>query len=254
MAQNRKINPWDFDENGMNEYEMQTTKINRSVRIQEWRSRRSADINDVPGYFTGDRVHHLRSIQMYDLNEWDDLFGRVNLNERLVDYAQASFDWIYDAQTHLFAGQMEVSLLMQENVCPGIHAAIFIVHLTPHRRSYDGHAIRMDFGEGSKMHQHINRLFDITNGRAIIRQATEYQILGYLANDGEAMDLLYDFNLPEFAPMRFSFVESDPADPADPAYDVDCRKYVENQDAGNLHRWHEIADDFNDDEANQANG
>ena len=246
MAQNRNIDPWNLEENGMNEYERQTTELNGSALVQEWRRRRFAAVNNTPAFFTGGRVHHLRSIQMCDAHEWNELFGREILNQSLVHYAQASLDWIHDSGRVLFAGQMEVSLLMQENFRPGIHVAIFIVYLTPHRRSYDGHAIQMEFGEGSNTHQVINRLFDFTttNSLAIVHQATECQMLGYLANDGEAMDLLHScFLQPEFAPMRFSLVEPDMANPT---YDANCRLYVENQNAGNNHGWHEFAVDFND--------
>jgi len=243
------IDPWNLEENGMNEYERQTTELNGSALVQEWRRQRFAAVNNTPAFYTGGRVHHLRSIQMCNAHEWNELFGREILNPSLVHYAQASLDWVHDSSRVLFAGQMEVSLLMQENFRHGIHVAIFIVYLTPHRRSYDGHAIQMEFGEGSNTHQVINRLFDLTttNSLAIVRQATECQMLGYLADDDEAMDLLHScFLQPEFAPMRFSLVEPNMADMADPIYDSNCRLYVENQNAGNNHRWHEFAIDFND--------
>jgi len=97
--------------------------------------------------------------------------------------------------------------------------------------------IQMEFGEGSNTHQTISRLFDV-NGSAIVQQATEYQMLAYLADDDEAMNLLHTcFLQPDFAPMRFSFVQPDPNDYDDYGY------YLTNQDAIDHHMWHEFADD-----------
>ena len=235
------FNPYDPEQNGMNEYERQTDEWNRSNQVQEMRERRSAAINNTPAYYTGDRVHHLRTIQMPDPELWNQLFGNEILNPLLVNYAQASLDAIHDQTNTLrFAGQMEVSLLMEENFRPGVHLASFVVHMTPHRQFRDGHLIQMEFGEGSHTHETVSRMFDLNGyGSAIVLQATEYQILEYLADDDEAMELLHNcFLQPNFAPMRFTFVE--------PVLhhndnDDDYGYYVQNRNAGNVHRWHEFA-------------
>ena len=236
------FNPYDPEQNGMNEYERQTDEWNRSNQVQEMRARRSAAINNTPAYYTGDRVHHLRAIQMPEHELWDQLFGNEILNPSLVAYAQASLDAVNDQTNTLrFAGQMEVSLLMQENFRPGVHVASFVVHMTPHRQFRDGHLIQMEFGEGSHTHHTVSRMFGLNDyGNAIVLQATEYQILEYLADDDDAMELLHScFLQPDFAPMRFTFVE--PVLP-DNDNDDDYGYYVQNQNAGNVHRWHEFAD------------
>jgi hypothetical protein len=236
--QNPIRDPRNLEENGMNEYERRTVEWNQCNQVQEMRRHRAAAINNTDGYRTGNRIHHLRSIQMHDPTVWNQLFGREILDPELRDYAQASMDWAND-QTHtlLFAGQMEVSLLMQENYRPGIHVAIFFIHLTPNRRFRDGHMIQMEFGNGSHTHQTVCRIFDVTD-RAIVLQATEYQMLGYLADDDEAMDLLHScFLQPDFAPMRYTFVEPDPNDADDNGF------YVNDQNALDNHRWHEFAGD-----------
>ena len=224
----------------MEEYEIQTNEWNQSNQVQEMRTRRSAAINNTPAYYTGDRIHHIRSIQMHCHELWDELFGNENPCQALMEYAQASLDSTNDqTDTHPFAGQMDVSLLMQENFRPGIHVANFVVHLTPHRQFHDGHLIQIEFGEGSQTHQTVSRMFDLNgeNTNAIVQQATEYQMLEYLATDDDAMELLHScFLQPDFAPMRFAFVEPDYINPADYGY------YIQNQNAGNNHRWHEFAD------------
>lgn len=229
-----------FEENGMNEYERQTTEWNRSNQVQEMRSRRSASINNTSGYYTGNRIHHIRSIQIVSQASWNELFGREILNPELYRYAQAAIDWANDeTHTFLFAGQMEVSLLMQENFRPGVHVAIFFIHLAPHRHFRDAHVIQMEFGEGSNTHQTVAQMFDLNNDDgSVVQQATEYQMLAYVADDNEAMDLLHScFLQPDFAPTRFSFVEPDPNNQYDYGY------YIANPHAEDNHQWHKFADD-----------
>ena len=237
------FNPYDPEQNGMNEYDRITDEWNQSNQVQEMRERRSAAINNTPAYYTGDRVHHLRTIQMPDHELWVQLFGNEILNPLLVNYAQASLDAVNDQTNTLrFAGQMEVSLLMQENFRPGVHLASFVVHMTPHRQFRDGHLIQMEFGEGSHTHQTVSRMFGLNDyGNAMVMQATEYQILEYLADDDDAMELLHScFLQPDFAPMRFAYVE--PVLLPHNDHDDDYGYYVQNQNAGNVHRWHAFAD------------
>jgi hypothetical protein len=169
---------------------------------------RLALINNTDGYYTGDRVIHCRSIQMYDPEDWIALFGREQpvptYVERCMRYDQD------DTGTVPYAGAAEVSLLLEENVNPlqaGVHRAVFMVYITPHQQFSDGHIIEMEFGEGSNTHQTINRLFntDIDAGgvSAIAEHFTEYQLLAFLADDRDVISLLYGYFLDGFNPMQF---------------------------------------------------
>lgn len=245
-----KIDRMDRAQNGMEEYERITDEWNQSNQVQENRRHRSQLINNTDGYRTGDRIHHLLSMQMYDPADWNALFGRENLDPALREYAQASIDWVQDETcTRLFAGQMDVVMMMQENYRPGVHVAVFIVHLSPHRRFQDGHVIQKEFSEGSVTHQTINRLFD-PNSSAIVLQATQYQLLDYLADDDEAMDLLHSCFLDDdFNTRRFSYVEpverDDDEDEDGEEHGVDDEDngyYVVNPYANDDHNWHECAE------------
>ena len=225
---------------GMAEYDQATVEWNRRNDVVNSHERRRDAINNTPGYFTRNRVHHLRSIQMVHHADWDALFGRDILNPTLAHYAQAAMDHFHDdIDTLDFAGQMDVSLLMQENYRPGVHLAIYFIHLTPHRCFHDGHMISVEFGEGSATHQAITRLFD-TDDRAMVFQATEYQMLSSLADDDDAMELIHTCFVPEFAPMRFSLVAPPNAVDAGDGY------YVPDQNALDDHRWHDFAEYYND--------
>jgi hypothetical protein len=219
------------------EYERIADEWNQSNQVQERYTNRIRMINNTYGYHTGNNILHIRSIQMYNPADWNALFGTEQLEPILREYAQASIEYAQDETgTIPFAGQMEVSLIMQENYRRGIHLAIFMVHLTPHRRFYDGHIIQKEFSERSRTHQTINRLFD-TNTRAVVLQATQYQFLEYLADYDEAHDLINDYFIdPDFTTMRFSYV----ADPNNPEVDG---HYVVNHNAPDDHRLHCCAGD-----------
>ena len=231
VAPPRPANVWD-------EYERATDEWNRSPGVQERYTNRIRMINNTDGYHSGNQTLHIRSIQMYDAGDWNALFGAEQLDPLLREYAQASIEYAQDETgTVPFAGQMEVSLIMQENYRRGIHLGIFMVHLTPHRRFYDGHVIQKEFSEGSRTHQIINRLFD-TNTRAVVLQATQYQFLEYLADYDEALDLMNDcFMDPDFTSMRFSYID----DPHHPAVGDGGGRYVVNYNALDNHRLHSCA-------------
>jgi len=199
-----------YDENGMNEYDRITDEWNRSDEVRRRRTLRMNEINNTPEYYTGNRIHHLRTIQMHSFQLWNQLFLYEAVAPVLCEYSQASIRFAEDrTHTHPFAGQMEVSLILQENYRPGIHVAIFIIQLFPHRQFYDGHVIQREFGEGSATHQTINRLFN-TDDRAVVSQATEYNILGYIADDDDMRYLLDRcFMDPEFTTVQYMYVIND---------------------------------------------
>jgi len=217
-----ELNLWDG-------YERITNELNRSPQVQERYTNRIRMINNTAGYRTGNDTLHIRSIQMYNWDDWNALFG----NEHL-DYAEAAIEYAQDETgTIPYAGQMEVSLIMQENYRYGIHRAILMVHVTPHRRFYDGHIIQKEFSEGSHTHQTINRLFD-TNIRAVVLQATQYQFLEYLADDDETIEVMNDYFMdPDFTSMRFSYVP-------DPDHEIGGH-YVADPNALDEHRLHYCA-------------
>ena len=195
-------------------------------RVAEWHAdentrdmfrERLATINNTDGYLTGNRVLDCRSIQMFDPEEWIDLFGP---NEPMRPYVQRCMEYHEDETcTVPYAGELEVSLLLEENANParpGTHRAVFIVHVKPHRQFDDGHIIEVEYGEGSSTQQAINRLFntEVEDGRcAIVEQFTEYQILAFLADEHQMTHLLYTYFLDGFNPMQF--VDERNADPAD---------------------------------------
>jgi len=234
MAQNQN-DPRDREENGMNEYGRITDEWNRSIQVREHRQQRRQMINNTDGYYTGNYIHHIRSIQMTMYERWEQLFGNEILHPALREYVDASLEWAqHETNTVRFAGQMEVSLLMQENYRPGIHLAVFIVHLLPHRHFQDGHMIQMEFGEGSDMHQTVTSMFDV-NDQALVSQATQYQLLDFLADDDEAMVLLNGCFTQDFYTTRFSYIAPENDDDND-GY------YIVNPIANDEHDWHDCAD------------
>lgn len=184
------------------------------ARIAEWHAdediqnqfhRRLAMINNTDGYYTGGRVLQCRTIQMCDQEDWTALFGHEDIRPETEAYAQRCirYDQNSDSDDIPYSGELEVSLLMEENAIPGrpgIHRAVFIIYMTPHQQFHDGHLIEMEIGEGSFTHQTINRMFDV-NSNALVQQFTEYQILAFLSDDAEMTTLLYGYFLQDFNPM-----------------------------------------------------
>jgi len=183
---------------------------------------RLAMINNRHGYHTGNRVLQCRTTQMYDPEDWSLLFGYENILPEVEAYAQKCMRYEGDQEHQRsygqerdgagpFSGNLEISLLMEENPFPerpGVHLAVFIVYITPHQQFHDGHIIQMEIGDGSLTHYTINRLFDIRT-RAILQQLTEYQILSFLAEANEMTSVLWDLFLPGFNPMRFDDADAD---------------------------------------------
>jgi hypothetical protein len=231
-------------ENGMNEYDRITDEWNRSDEVQRRRTLRMNEINNTPEYYTGNRIHHLRTIQMPSFELWNQLFQHEAVDPVLREYSQASIRFAEDAtQTEVFAGQMEVSIILQENYRPGVHVAIFIIQLAPHRQFYDGHVIQREFGEGSVTHQTINSMFN-TDDRAVVSQATEYDILAYIADDDDMLYLLDRcFMDPDFTTVQYIYVMPPP-----PNHDDDDDNegdnegyYVVDYHGGNAHE-HQVHD------------
>ena len=187
--------------------------------IREMFRTRLAMINNTDGYRTGNRVLDCRSIQMFDPEDWVALFGP---NEPMRPYVQRCMEYATDdTRTVPYAGELEVSLLLEENANPEQpgtpHRAVFLVSVTPHRQFETGHIIEVEYGEGSNTQEAINRIFNTDLAeedglRAIVQQFTEYQLLAYLADETQMINLLYTYFLDGFNPMRF-VNEQDAADP-----------------------------------------
>jgi len=222
-------------------YVFETHEWNTSNEVRMQTMNRSQMINNTPNYHTGRVIHHLRNIQMNNHDDWNALFGlnEEYLNPALRNYANmAIVSSNDDTHTKPFAGQMEVSLLMEKNYRQGIHLGVFIIHLNPHRRFKDGHMFQIEFGEGSATHKVVERLFD-TNSTAIVLQVTEYELLEFLADDNEVYDLLYGCFMQQFNPIRYSYIESQNPNDSRGGY------YVENEMAMNEHWWF-VTDDIFD--------
>lgn len=182
--------------------------------------RRVALVNNTLHYYTGDNYVHLRTIQMVNHHDLHDLFGNF-----VLDYANQSIDF-FQGRDVPDPGDLEISMMMERDFrAPGNHLAVFIFYLFPHRQFYDGHVIQIEFDEGSIQHQTIERLFN-TNTYAVVLQATQYQILSFLADEHEMLDLLHLF-LVGFNPIKFSF---------------DGTYYFVDPEAADNHREHNCCD------------
>jgi hypothetical protein len=186
---------------------------------EEFRQRQNL-VNNTPHFYSGNLMCHLKTIQMVDIYDFYALFGNFEL-----PYALQAINF-FQGDNDVDPGDLEISLMMERDFrAPGSHLAVFLIHLFPHRQFYDGHVFQMEFDEGSFQHQTIERLFDIRS-HGIIEQATQYQILSYIAEEDEMLNLLHLF-LVGFNPMKFSF---------------DGENYFVDPEAENNHRPHACCD------------
>ena len=185
------------------EQQDQETRLwNSSRDVQDELYARSNLINNTENYQTGDDVHHLRSIQMVDFEVWQSLFRGRAVNLDAIDYAFRLMREYHNPDTEFNTGYLIVSLLLEENVRPGVHQAIFIICVTPHRATRYGHMVRYEFEEGSQQQQIIEAVFDI-NELALVEQCTEYDILSSLACEYEMQELLHGVFLQGMNSRRF---------------------------------------------------
>lgn len=186
-----------------------------SIHIDEWYRQddirqkyreRVEKVRLMEGFRVMSRMENCLTIQMYDMQEWKELFGRESLRPELQQYVDDIFRFNQDTTgTVPFKGNLEVSLLLEENVHPvrpGIYRAVFLIYTAHHKQFHDGHILGIEFGKGSHTHQTIQRIFDVET-RAIVQEITQYDMLTFLADDDEMNTLLYEYFLQGFNPKYY---------------------------------------------------
>ena len=190
---------------------------NADPEIQDELRERTDIINNTNNYHTGNRIHHLRSIQMVNSDNWDLLFGGPYAPYLHNDAAEYGTRMIHDANYPPASEVVEtlyVSLLFEVNVRPGVHQVIFIIHADPHRAMLYGHIVRYEVEDAGEQHQAIEEIFNANSPRVIIEECTEYDILSFLADEYEMRYLLQGVFLRGLNSRRF--VENDPDHPIYP--------------------------------------
>lgn len=191
-----------------------------SIHVDEWYHRddirqkyhdRVEKVRSMESFSVMSRMENCLTIQMYDPIDWNDLFGRESLRPELQQYVDDIFRFNPDTTgTVPFKGNLEVSLLLEENVHPvrpGIYRAVFLIYTALHKQFHDGHIVGIEFGEGSHTHQTIQRIFDVET-RAIIQEITQCDMLTFLAEEDELNTLLYEYFLQGFNPKYYG-IDSD---------------------------------------------
>lgn len=195
-----------IEENIRDEQQEYRDEFNRRIAehdegVREWNSRPDVQeiihqharmVNNTNNYFTGDRRHHLLSIQIVDQAVWDVIFSAeyAYIHPDAVAYSR---DIITEANESEFCvRQLEVSLLVNEHVEEGgIHEMIFFIHVYPHEATRHGHMVRYNLSQYSTQYREIQAIFNL-NVNAIITECSEYDLLGLLADDYEVEMLQED--------------------------------------------------------------
>lgn len=167
------------------EHDDEVREWNSRPDVQEIIHRHGRLVNNTNNYFTGDRRHHLLSIQMVNQAAWDVIFPAdyAYLHPDAVAYSR---DIITETNESEFCvRQLEVSLLVNEDVEEGgIHEMIFFIHVSPHEATRYGHIVRYNLSQYSRQYNAIQATFNL-NVNAIITECSEYDLLGLLADEYE---------------------------------------------------------------------
>jgi hypothetical protein len=188
------------------QFEQQDQEVrewNSSRDVQDQLRARSNLINNTDNYQTGNDVHHLRTVQMVEVEVWQSLFRGRAVNHEAIQYAFQIMREYNNPDTEFNTGNLQVSLLLEENVRPGVHEAIFMIHVTPHCATHHGHMVRYEFEEGSQQQQIIEAIFDINSPATIVEQCNEFDILSSLACEYEMQELLHGVFLQGMNSKRF---------------------------------------------------
>jgi hypothetical protein len=167
---------------------------------------RLATVRNIKGFGGMSRLMNCLTVQMYNSKDWNDLFGQESLRPELQQYATDCLRYVQDeTATVKDTGELEVSLLLEENAIParpGVHRALFLIYTQPHKQFHDGHIVGIEFGEGSYKHQVIQRIFHVGT-RALIEEITQRDMLTFLADDDEMDTLLREYFLEDFNPKYY---------------------------------------------------
>ena len=207
-----------------NQQDAAARRWNERPGIQDELRSRASIVNNTDNYYTGNRVHHLRSIQMVSLEDWNLLFGgpyAAYVHRNAAEYGRRMILEMVNGTVPI-SEDLNVSLLLEENVRPGVHRAVFIIHANSHRAMCYGHMVCYDVAAAGQSHQRIEEMFDI-NSNAVIEQCTEYDILSLLADEDEMRDLLDLVFLRGFETQRF-----DENDPDHPIHQHMCAGILQN--------------------------
>jgi hypothetical protein len=189
---------------------------NASPDVQEELRRRVNILNNTQDYYTGNNAHCFRSIQMTNADNWALLFGgpyAQYLHNDAAEYGAKMIQNANDPNAPLVFETLYVSLLLQQNVRPGVHRVIFIIYADPHHAMLYGHMVRYEVEDAGEQYHSIENLFDVETPRVIVEKCTEYDILSFLADEYEMRDLLGVF-LRGLNSQQF--VENDPDYPIYP--------------------------------------
>jgi hypothetical protein len=171
---------------------------NASTEVLAMKETRNSLINNTPGYNSGQREHHLYTIQVGSRAEWNGLDLGL---ENLPTYIENLLGHLDQGHGNEF-GELRVSLLRRENRETGVHDAICMVYSIPHFYGINGQIAHFQYTAGSQREQIFLSFFD-NSQYSIIFELSEYAIMNYIAQDADALRILHDFFMPGFGSIRY---------------------------------------------------
>lgn len=191
---------------------------NLSNFVREERSYRNSLINNVADYHTHHRIHEVQSTQIDSWDTWDQLVEvfPAGSNER---------DYIMNPPANIrnlinlsemgygnYFGEVVVSLLREVNHETGIHRAVLMIYISPHRQFADGDILTTSFSYGDPVHQAMTNFFD-EGPYTMVEYLSEVEITGFIQSHNDAQRLITDYFQPGFTSVVHSHGQHRPARP-----------------------------------------
>ena len=191
---------------------------NLSNFVSEQRSFRNAQINNVADYHTHHEHHEVQSTQIDSWDTWNQLSGLFPAGSNERDYIAnppaniQNLINIAEMGYGNYFGEVVVSLLREVNHETGIHRAVLMIYISPHRQFADGDILTTSFSYGDQVHQEITNLFD-ESPYTMVEYLSEVEMIGFVQHHNDAELLITDYFQPGFTSVVHSHGQHRPARP-----------------------------------------
>jgi hypothetical protein len=240
---------------------------NLSNFVREQRRYRDSVINNAAGYHSHDRNHEVQSTQIDSWDTWNRLDELFQEGSNEMDYIRnppaniRNLINLTDMGYGNFFGEVVVSLLREVNHETGIHRAVLMIYISPHRQFADGDILTTSFSYGDPVHEAMTTLFD-ESPYTMVEYLSEVDMIGFVQSHNDAQHLIRDYFQPGFTSVIHGrarpFIELDfpqvaiPPPPINNQYDLAYyfQQEMDNDPENNIiPYWNE-----NDDEIQNVRG
>jgi len=199
--------------------QMENVRVhNQSDFVRQQQHYRNSQINNVANYYTHQQTHEIQSTQIDTWQNWDqliELFPAGSNEREYIMNPPANIRNIINLSEMGYGnyfGEVVVCLLREVNHETGIHRAVLMIYISPHRQFADGDILTTSFSYGDQVHQVITNFFD-DSPYVSVEYLSEVEMIGFVQNHNDALHLMTDYFQPGFTSVVHSLGQIHPARP-----------------------------------------